>query len=310
VALWARTEEEARRLARDGENVRHRPGLRFPDSLAVTADVGALAMARLVVFAVPAASLRANLALVGPAIHPDAVVLSAIKGILPEGGQRVSEVLSAAGFAMERLLVLSGPNFSSEIAAGLPAATVVAGSDRRRTLWAQELLIGPTFRVYTSDDVVGVEIGGALKNVVAIACGISDGLGFGANAKAALMTRALAEVTRLGVACGGRAITFLGLAGIGDLIASCESNLSRNRRLGLALARGERLAGALKAIDGVVEGVDTTRAARELSRRLGIEMPITEALHAVLFEGKDPRALVADLMLRSAKEEFADLPAV
>jgi len=267
-------------------------------------------MARLVVFAVPAASLRANLALVGPAIHPDAVVLSAIKGILPEGGQRISEVLSAAGFAMERLLVLSGPNFSSEIAAGLPAATVVAGVDRSRALWAQELLIGPTFRVYTSDDVVGVEIGGALKNVVAIACGISDGLDFGENAKAALMTRALAEVTRLGVACGGRAITFLGLAGIGDLIASCESNLSRNRRLGLALARGERLAEALKAIDGVVEGVDTTRAARELSRRLGIEMPITEALHAVLFEGKDPRALVADLMLRSAKEEFADLPAV
>ncbi len=310
VALWARSDDEASTLDRDRENRRRRPGLRFPDSLVVTADDAVLSEASLVVLAVPAATLRVNVERLGPRLDRGATILSGIKGIEPETGLRVSEVLESLGFAHERLLVLSGPNFSSEIAAGLPAASVIAGADPERVRAAQALFMTPTFRVYASDDVVGVELGGALKNPVAIACGVSDGLGFGENARAGLMTRALAEIARLGVAAGARALTFLGLAGIGDLIATCGSDLSRNRQLGIALAAGKPLSEALSGVDGVVEGVGTTRAALLLARRLSIEMPITDELSAVLFDGKDPRRAVVDLMLRAAKDEFGDFPSV
>jgi glycerol-3-phosphate dehydrogenase (NAD(P)+) len=197
----------------------------------------AIADAELVVFGVTSSSLRANLDRVASHISSDVTVLSAVKGVEPETGFRMSEIIASAGVDGARLVALSGPNFAGEIASGLPAATVVAGADAAKV---QALLSGPTFRVYTSDDVPGVELGGALKNIVAIACGISDGLGYGENAKAALITRALAEITRLGVAAGARPLTFLGLAGMGDLILTCESDISRNRRLGLALAKGAR----------------------------------------------------------------------
>jgi glycerol-3-phosphate dehydrogenase (NAD(P)+) len=218
----------------------------------------------------------------------------------------MSELLAQSGLAAAQICALSGPNFSAEIAAGLPAATVVAGKDRRHVETVRDALISERFRVYTSDDLVGVQLGGALKNVVGIACGISDGLGSGQNAKAALMTRALAEIARLGVACGAKAVTFLGLAGIGDLIATCESDLSRNRRLGLAIAAGKSLEQALASIDGVVEGVGTTKAVRFLARGLEIEMPIAEELHAVLFEGKSPQDSLRALMSRAPKAEFPE----
>ncbi len=310
VRLWARTEAEAEELAQAGENARRRPGLRFPQTLRVLAGPQAFAGAELVVLAVPSRSLRENLARVLPAVDGEATVLSAIKGIEPESGRRMSEVIAGEGVAFERILVLSGPNFSAEIAAGLPAATVVAGVDAARARRVQALLMGPTFRVYTSVDVVGVELGGALKNVVAICCGLSDGLAYGENAKAALITRALAEIARLGVACGARALTFLGLAGIGDLTASCYSNLSRNRRVGLELAAGKGLEEAVAAVGGTAEGVVTTVAVRDLARRLGVEMPICDGLYSVLYEGIDPRTAVTGLMLRAAKEEFAGFPAV
>jgi glycerol-3-phosphate dehydrogenase (NAD(P)+) len=253
---------------------------------------------------VPSATLRTNLTRTAPAFAPGATVVSAVKGIETETVMRMSEVIANFGIEADRLLALSGPNFAAEVAAGLPAATVVAGRDLARAGQVQALLSGSNLRVYTSDDLTGVEIGGALKNVVAIACGLSDGLGYGENAKAALITRSLAEITRLGVAAGARALTFLGLAGMGDLVLSCEGDQSRNRRLGLALAQGMRLDEALASIDGVVEGAVTARVVPLLARRYGVEMPICEALHAVLYDAKPPADAARELMERAARPEF------
>jgi glycerol-3-phosphate dehydrogenase (NAD(P)+) len=306
VTLCARSSEEAAALDADRESPR-RPGLKFPESLTVSADEGVLSGSDIVLIAVPSASLAQNLARYAGAIGPAAGVLSAVKGIGPETGLRMTQLIAAAGIGETRLLALSGPNFAGEIAAGLPAATVVAGSDPALTARVQTLLSGPAFRVYTSDDVAGVELGGALKNVVAIACGISDGLGYGENAKAALITRALAEITRLGVAAGARPLTFLGLAGMGDLILTCESDISRNRRLGLALAKGASLQEASAGIEGVVEGAVTARAVPVLARKYGVELPICAALHAVLYEGLAPERAVRELMSRASRAELYGL---
>jgi glycerol-3-phosphate dehydrogenase (NAD(P)+) len=300
VTLWARTPEEAAALQSKRESPR-RPGLAFPTSLIASAGLAPVSDAQLVVIGVTSSSLRGNLERVASHISPAATVLSAVKGVEPETGLRMSEIIASVGIDEARLAVLSGPNFAGEIASGLPAATVVAGQDAAKV---QALLTGPTFRVYTSDDVAGVELGGALKNVVAIACGISDGLGYGENAKAALITRALAEITRLGVAAGARPLTFLGLAGIGDLILSCESDISRNRRLGLALAKGASVADATSAIDGVVEGAVTARAVPVLARKYGVELPICGALYAVLYDGLSPEKAVRELMARASRPEL------
>jgi glycerol-3-phosphate dehydrogenase (NAD(P)+) len=304
VALLTRSTAEAETLRRDGENRRRRPGLRLPANLEVRSDAGVLTNATTLLLAVPAASLDENLDSVLPHLPLAATIVSAIKGIEPTQGRRMSELIATRGVEASRIVVVSGPNFAAEIAAGLPAATVAAGRDAARTLAVQALLMAPNLRVYASDDVVGVELGGALKNVVGIACGIADGLKVGENAKAALITRSLAEITRLGVAAGARGQTFLGLAGIGDLIATCHSDLSRNRRLGLALAAGLSLDEAVGQSNGVAEGVGTTAAARVLAGSYGIEMPVCEQLHAVLFEAKDPRQAVTELMLRAPKAEF------
>jgi glycerol-3-phosphate dehydrogenase (NAD(P)+) len=304
VLLWARSEAEAQLLQSERENPRHRPGLRFPGCLEVIARTERLAETEMLVLAVPSAALRANLERLSPHIRPGATLLSATKGIEPETCLRVSEVVAECGIEPERILALSGPNFAGEIAAGLPAASVVAGSDPARVRRVQALLNGPSFRVYSSDDVCGVELCGSLKNLLAIACGISDGLGYGENAKAALITRGLAEITRLGLAAGARATTCLGLAGIGDVILTCQSNLSRNRRLGLALAGGLSLKDALASVEGVVEGAVTARATPLLAKRFGVEMPICEGLYRVLYEGLDPREAVSELMSRDTKAEF------
>jgi glycerol-3-phosphate dehydrogenase (NAD(P)+) len=303
VSLLARNVAEADAINAARENARHRPGLKLPANVTATIDPESLATADAVVLAVPSASLRANLTRLAPAISRTASVISATKGIEPDSCLRMSQVIESFDVEASRVLVLSGPNFAGEIAAGLPAATVVAGMDEARARQAQALLNGPTFRVYTSDDTVGVELSGALKNVVAIACGLSDGLGYGENAKAALITRGLAEITRLGVAAGAQPLTFLGLAGLGDLVLTCGSNTSRNRRLGLALAQELSLDEALESIDGVVEGIVTARAVPQLARRIGVEMPICESLHAVLFEGKTAVEAGRELMARAARAE-------
>jgi len=304
VTLLTRSESESRNMELARENRRHRPGLAFPSGLRLEADpAGALNGAEAVLMVVPSATLAENLERLAPHIPVGATVVSATKGIDPASGDRISEIIHAAGVESSCIVALSGPNFAGEIAAGLPAATVVAGEDPARVHAFQALLKSEVFRVYSSDDIVGVEFGGALKNVVAIASGLSDGLGYGDNARAALITRALAEVTRLGAAAGAKPMTFLGLAGIGDLILTCGSDQSRNRRLGLAMAGGQTLKSYLMGLDGVVEGAVTAQAVPVLTRRYGVEMPIAEALHAVLYGGKPVQEAVRELMSRAARPE-------
>ena len=306
VLLLTRTAEEAVRLQESRENAGRLPGIALPESLNISCDAHGLADADVVIIAVPSAALPANLANIAGLINPQATVVSATKGVEPETGRLMSEIILAAGIGPNQLLALSGPNFAREVAAGLPAATVVAGPSAERATQVQKLLGGPKFRVYTSDDLVGVEVGGALKNVVAIACGLSDGLDYGENAKAALTTRALAEISRLGVAAGAKPMTFLGLAGLGDLFLSCSSDISRNRQLGLALAQGRSLPDALTEIVGVVEGAQTALAIPALAARFSVEMPIGQALYAVLYEAKPARLAVQELMARDLKAETDD----
>jgi glycerol-3-phosphate dehydrogenase (NAD(P)+) len=303
TSLVVRSVAEADAINAARENTARIRSLRLPDNLIATADPESLATSDLVVIAVPSATLRQNLVRHAPALSPDASIVSATKGLEPDTRLRMSQVIESFGVEPERVLALSGPNFAREIVAELPAATVVAGIDQARAQHAQQLLNSTHFRVYTSGDPIGVELAGALKNIVAIVCGLADGLGYGDNARAALITRGLAEITRLGVAAGAQPLTFLGLAGIGDLVLTCESDQSRNRRLGQALAKGLDLDQAVASI-GLVEGVVTARAAPLLAQRHGVEMPICSSLHSVLFEGKSAAEAGRDLMARAARPEL------
>ena len=307
VTLLARAAEEAETLNRDRENRRLLPGARFPESLSAEVDpAAALDGADLVVLATPAQRLRENLPPLKPHVRPETVFLSAIKGLERDTGLPMTQVIQAEfpGAANGRTVVLSGPNLSQEIVENKPSSTVIASQDPAVAEWVQELYNSPTFRVYTNDDLIGVELGGALKNAITIAAGISDGLGYGANAKAALVTRGLAEVTRLGVACGARPLTLSGLSGLGDMAASCFSNLSRNRYVGEQVGMGVPLEEVLAGMVHVAEGVETIRAALVLAARFGIEMPITEMTSRILFDGVDPREATAWLLNRAPGQEW------
>ena len=306
VRLLARTDAEAERLAADGEIAARLPGHSFPPSLRVTADWEAGANgAPFVLFGVPSHTLRDNARRVAPFVAPDAVVLSACKGLERGTFKRMSVVLAEElPLAAQRICALSGPNLAREVAQGLPSATVVASASAAASEEAQRLLNSPTFRVYTNADVIGTELGGTLKNVMAIGAGICDGMAFGDNAKAAYVTRGLAEIVRLGVAAGAQSATFAGAAGIGDLMATCYSNLSRNYRVGLALAEGRTLDEAVASLGGqVAEGVGTTSAALEMAHALGVEAPIAEAIGRVLFEGASPQEAIEGLMSRAPRQE-------
>ncbi len=307
VRLWARTPEEAAALTAAKENTRFVPGISFPPSLRVTASLKkALDGADLVLFAVPSRSLRENARRVASRIPPKAVVVSATKGLERQTGKRMSQVLQEE-LAVElhtRICALSGPNLAREVAEGKPASTAIACPDEEHARFAQEVVMGPTFRVYTTPDLIGVELGGALKNIIALGAGVCDGLGYGANAKAAFINRGLVEITRLGVAAGANPLTFAGLACLGDLIATCFSPLSRNRSAGEQLAKGRSLKQILASTPHVIEGGETTPAALKLAAQYGVEMPITEATHRVLFEGLDPKAVGWELMGRSAGAEW------
>ncbi|MGA2285048.1 MAG: NAD(P)H-dependent glycerol-3-phosphate dehydrogenase [Dehalococcoidia bacterium] len=311
VRLSAFDEADAAAMRRDGENARLQPGLRFPPSLEVTlGPAETLEGATLLVVAVPSSTLRDNLRALRPHLDPSTLVLSAVKGLERDSAKRMSEVFREEWPEMAQpLCVLSGPNLSREIAQGLPAATIIACEDLSLAERAREALMSPQLRVYTNDDVAGVELAGALKNIIAIGAGFCDGFGLGDNARAGFVTRGLAEIARLGVAAGARPLTFLGLAGVGDLVATCYSPLSRNHRLGVELAKGRSLEDILPSLGGVAEGVTTTVAALDLARRLGVEMPITEKTCQVLFEGLDPRVAAVDLMGRSPRHELHDVPA-
>jgi glycerol-3-phosphate dehydrogenase (NAD(P)+) len=306
LRLWARDAGQAARIAATRENERYLPGLALPPSVLPAADLDAcLAGTQLVVLAVPAQALRETVRRIGARVSPGTGMVIASKGLERDTGRRVTEVAREELGAGEagRIAVLSGPNLSGEIIRRVPSATVVAASDQGLALGLQETFGTPFFRVYTNRDVIGVEMGGALKNPVAIAAGISDGLGFGDNTKASLLTRGLAEMTRLGTAAGARRETFSGLSGLGDLLATAHSPLSRNYRLGLALGRGDTLDHAREALHQVAEGVPTTAAACRLARRLGVDVPIIDELQRVLYEGKPVAEAVSILMSRPYRDE-------
>ncbi|MBI4334239.1 MAG: NAD(P)-dependent glycerol-3-phosphate dehydrogenase [Chloroflexi bacterium] len=310
VALWARTAEEAAALSAAGENAAFLPGFPFPGGLTVTSFAGeAITGADMVILAAPAQTLRGNIRVIRDHLGSLTLVLSVAKGLEKGTLLRMSEVIAQeipAGLH-RNICVLSGPNLSLEIVRGLPAATVVAACDEGVLTRAQELLSCPNLRVYTNHDVVGVELGGALKNIIALGAGIADGMGIGDNAKAMYITRGLAEIARLGGAAGANPLTFAGLAGLGDLIVTCSSELSRNHQAGLKLARGLSLEEVTSSVRTVAEGIPTTQAAYQLARKLGVEMPITTMMYRILFEGLSPREALTELMRRAAGEEFQGL---
>jgi glycerol-3-phosphate dehydrogenase (NAD(P)+) len=303
VRLWSRAAAHAEEFARTRVNERHLPGVRVPDSVRITAEAAdAAALAELVVAAIPTAHLRATLNSLAPALPPAAPVLSVVKGIECGTFARPSQIIGAT-LGPRAIAILSGPSHAEELARGLPASVVVSGSTPALNEQIRDLLSHESFRVYTSADPLGVELAGALKNILGIAAGICDGLEVGDNAKAALLTRGLAEIARLGIELGAKPETFYGLAGVGDLVTTCYSPFGRNRSFGERIGRGENIEAILAATVNVIEGVTTTRSTLPLARSRGVDMPITAELHQILFEGKSPRAAMIDLMIRDPKAE-------
>jgi glycerol-3-phosphate dehydrogenase (NAD(P)+) len=306
VALWARRPALAAELARERTNTAYLPGVVLPAAVVPTADLAAaVAACPVVLVAAPTRGLRELGRSLAPLLRPGALVLVGTKGLEPETWLRPTQVLAAelgAGTA-PRLAALSGPNHAEEVARGLPTAAVVACADAAAARVLQQAVSTPAFRLYTTEDVVGVELCAAAKNVIALAAGVADGLGCGDNGKAALITRSLAELGRFVAAYGGQPDTVAGLAGVGDLIATCTSQHSRNRWAGEQLGRGRALAEILASTPMVVEGVPATRGVVALARAAGAELPICEAVHRVLYEGQAPRAAIADLLTRALTSE-------
>jgi len=308
VIVLAHREEVAERIRRERRNEARLPGIDLPEGVIATSDAEALGSAvDLVVFAVPSSHLRGVVSAVAPFVPASADLVSVVKGLEPGSLLRMTEVIAQAGpFEPARIAALSGPNLALEIARGLPASAVVAAEDPDLAERIVARIGRRAFRLYVNADVLGVELCGALKNVIAIAAGAADGLGFGDNGKAGLMTRGLAEMTRLGIAAGANPLTFAGLAGIGDVIATCGSRLSRNHRLGEELARGRTWAEIETSLPGVAEGAYTVDAALALARRHDVEMPIAQEVHNALFEGKSVQRCLIDLLSRESKDELAD----
>ncbi len=304
VGLWARDEALAARLTADRVNATYLPGIELPVDVRPTAALeAALEGARVVVVAVPSHGLRGVVRRASASIPAHALIVSATKGLEAESHQRMSQVIDAETAGRFPIVVLSGPSFAMEVARGLPAAVLVASEDQHAVSHVQDQFRGRGLRLYGSDDVAGVEIGGALKNVIAIAAGVVEGLGLGHNAMAALITRGLAEITRLACAEGARRDTLAGLSGLGDLVVTCTGNQSRNRHVGLELGRGRRLSEILGDMHMVAEGVRTTGAALALGARHGIELPIAAQMSAVLEERSSPLEAVETLMGRRQRAE-------
>ncbi len=286
------------------ENVRYLPGIGFPANLVACPDLEeCIGDARDILLAVPSHGLRETLVAIRPLLAPESRICWATKGFELHSGKLPHQVAAEILGSDRPVAVLSGPTFAKEVAAGLPTAMTVAASDESFAQALAVALSGDKFRAYTSDDMIGVEVGGAVKNVLAIGAGMSDGLGFGANTRIALITRGLVEMTRLGVALGADQKTFMGLAGMGDLVLTCTDNLSRNRRMGLALASGKTVAEAQEEIGQVVEGVLAAEAVKEVADELKIEMPICQQVYRILYEGASPREAVGALMGRELRSE-------
>ncbi|MBE0503468.1 MAG: NAD(P)-dependent glycerol-3-phosphate dehydrogenase [Desulfuromonadales bacterium] len=306
VTLWVYEADLAQRMQATQCNDLYLPGITLPKNLVVTADLAAAVQDRDVVVLVPPSQVMRRVALqAAPHIAAGTLIVSAAKGIendtLLPMSDLLLEVLPPA--LHERLTFLSGPSFAREVACGMPTAVVAAAHHHEAARAAQQIFSNEVFRVYTTDDVIGVELGGAVKNVIALAAGVVDGLGFGYNTRAALITRGLAEMTRLGLAMGARSETFAGLAGMGDLVLTCTGDLSRNRSVGIELGKGRKIAEILDGMHAVAEGVRTTLSTWQLANRLHVPMPITEQVYQILYEDKDPGRAVTELMLRELKDE-------
>jgi glycerol-3-phosphate dehydrogenase (NAD(P)+) len=305
VHLWGRDPELRAAMQTSRENARYLPGATFPESLIVVDDVGACVDGvDDVLIAVPSHGLRETLEQIKPRLAENTRVCWATKGFELVTGKLPHQVAEDVLGANRRMAVLSGPTFAREVGDGLPTAMTVAANDPELASDLATAFTGNNFRAYTSDDMIGVEVGGAVKNVLAIGAGMSDGLGFGANTRIALITRGLVEMTRLGVALGAKASTFMGLAGMGDLVLTCTDDLSRNRRMGLALAAGKSVDEAKAEIKQVVEGVMAAKAVRDVALSLHIEMPICHQIYRILYEGESPREAVQKLMSRAIGAEL------
>ncbi len=308
VGLWSQRPEQVALLLAERENRAYLPGFPLADSIEPGSDPALVTGCRAVVMAVPSHGYRAVFKRIIPHLTPGVGVISAAKGIENETLLTMSgvmaEELARTPVAHCRLGVLAGPSFAREVALGLPTAVTVAAAERRDAVFFQELFFSRRFRVYAGIDLIGQELGGALKNIIAIAAGISDGLGYGTNSRAALITRGLAEITRLGVKMGAQPRTFAGLAGMGDLVLTCTGDLSRNRTVGLKLGAGMKIGEILAEMQMVAEGVKTTRSAKALAEKMAVEMPILEEVYQVLYRDKPCREAVSDLLSRESKEEL------
>jgi glycerol-3-phosphate dehydrogenase (NAD(P)+) len=308
VKLWARNEQEAAELINTGPDPTILPDMTFPPQISITCSLSeALAEVDAVILAVPSQTMRQNIRLVAGYLTSSILVVSAAKGLEIGSGKRMSQVIMEEIDVRFRsnICVLSGPNLSREVLRDLPAASVVAAGVEAVARKAQNLLTAPNFSVYTNSDVIGVELSGALKNIIALGAGMADGLGYGDNAKAAFITRGLTEISALGVTLGASPLTFSGLAGLGDLVATCASQLSRNHYVGVELTNGRSLSEILDSMDGVAEGVTTTLVAWNLAQKLELEMPITENIYLVLYKGADPKQVMIKLLGIEGRHELA-----
>jgi glycerol-3-phosphate dehydrogenase (NAD(P)+) len=306
VTLWARNINQCEAIKRTKENRKYLPGVFLPPKLKVCHDLSKdLAGHHMIVMAVPSHSVREVAKKISSYIDSETIIVNTAKGFEPESFIRLSNVLEEelAQIPVQNITVLSGPSHAEEVGRNLPTAVVVATRDKKVGETVQDAFMTTDFRVYLNYDIIGVELAGALKNVIALGTGVSDGLGYGDNTKAALITRGLAEITRLGTALGAEEQTFSGLAGLGDLVVTCTSMHSRNRRAGIQIGQGQSISQVLANMGMVVEGINTTRAAYHLARKNNVVMPITEQMYQVLFEGKDPQEAVVSLMSRSKTHE-------
>ena len=306
VTLWSFEEKESQKLIETRENLRYLPGILIPHQITLTHNIEeAIKDREILVIAIPSRFIRENMVNFAPYINKEQIIVNVSKGLEESSLLRLSQVIQEI-LPMNPIAVLSGPSHAEEVARDLPTTCVVAATSLKISKMVQDVFMGPKFRVYTNTDMIGVELGGALKNVMALAAGISDGLHFGDNTKAALMTRGIVEITRLGLAMGAQLQTFSGLSGIGDLIVTCTSPHSRNWKAGFLIGQGKTVEDTLQEVHMVVEGIHTAKAALAFSKKYQIEMPIIQEVNSVLFEKKDPKQAVVDLMMRDKTEEQDD----
>ena len=304
LTLWCYAAADAARMATTRRNDDFLPGFNLPESIHITADLQAAAAADILLCVVPSQFMRSTMQALRPFLRPEHILVSATKGIEDKTYLRMSEVMQQVLGTELHLGVLSGPSFAKEVAQHMPTAITIASPDATLAQHIQRLFSSPSLRLYTNDDVIGVELGGSLKNVIALSAGVVAGLGLGSNTSAALITRGISEITRLAITCGGHQQTLAGISGVGDLVLTCNGALSRNRSVGIELGRGRKLPEILEGLHGqVAEGVGSTTAALGLARRHHVEMPITEQMEAILHHGKSPNEAIRELMSRPGRDE-------